>query len=204
MSSNISQPPKKPQPHDIPYLPPELWNQILLSLDSTDLPYLWTTLRSVSHRFSQIVEKAVETHYLPHYTHISLIFPRRGPDMKLVHGSWVPLMTLKYAGLTPDRSRMILVTPETVKGKSDGEDVSMKELREARGMDEERMNGAEMSVAIGWKGALVPMSIEKDFRWDEACGVWRWKVDWKALVSGFLKAKKEHRDRLAGRRRLKR
>ncbi|KAF2728130.1 hypothetical protein EJ04DRAFT_556962 [Polyplosphaeria fusca] len=208
--SNLSLNPSTPSNGSTPTLPTELWLQILSHIP--DLDTLYTSLRLVSRTFASLTADTIATHHLPS-TAISLTFPRRDSNTLLKYAALAPSITFTYSTLRAP-SRIVLTSPRVLR---DGP--AIEELRAQDVLSKERLESAPMVVGIscrrggavglvegwervaGWEGEGVRRGVE----WDEEGKVWRWVIDWRALVVAFLVSRREarRRARRPGERRMK-
>lgn len=178
----------------LPQLPTELWLQILEN--TTDPAYLWTTLRNFSPTFDSYIEKIFLSTYLPKVSAFALL-PRRDPTTNaLRYQKFAPEITMQYSGVSPDRSRLNLVTPKLAKTGA-----SMEQLNDTGVLTQQRMEEAVMWVSIECSRAqAVPIESTKSMTWNEEEKVWVWEAKWKELVTEYFEIKRMKREEIEKRK----
>ncbi|KAF2115347.1 hypothetical protein BDV96DRAFT_75435 [Lophiotrema nucula] len=165
----------------LPALPAELWLQIFENV--SDLHHLWTATRLVSQSFKSNIELTFQ-HIFIHSTEVALNFPRRDPKhLTLKYSVVLPSISLTYAGLSDDKSRIILDSPVMVHAgipaKSNSDEprnesllvfreiasagiavCSMESLKQLEHLTQKRVDEAATSVAIWCRlGGAVPIKF---------------------------------------------
>jgi hypothetical protein len=152
-------------------------------------------VRLVSLTFKDYIERLFATTYLPVST-ISLALPRRDPVTGALKwpGALIPRARIVFTfdSLTLEKKRYVrFMSPETL-----GSTENVDELRRAGTLTEERLRAAPPWVHVGRDvKAGLRVDVPPRFGWDDGRKIWVWEVDWRKLVTGFYRAKREMKDK---------
>ena len=171
----------------LPHFPIELWLDTLEYVDDPEA--LWITVRLVSRRFKDLVERVFIQRQLPTIC-MSLSLPRHDPSTgALRYKPPVPGSELVFAftGFDDQQDTVILKTPVLSNG------VSVESLTNTGILTQQRLEEASGWTWFGrnrGKGANV--RFPKTMHWDTEEKKWSCVLPWKKLVGAFFKSK-EHR-----------
>jgi hypothetical protein len=107
---------------------------------------------------------------------------------------------MRFAGMNEERTHAILKTSMFILPG-----VKFDTFLDAEYLSEQRLNQATTLLWFGHSRARgVAVSMPQDVHWDAREGVWVWNVEWRQLISAYLKAKAMNRRPISARRSVKR
>jgi hypothetical protein len=171
-----------------PQLPTEIWLQVL---EHDDPKHLWMSVRNVSRKYQEIVERLFRSQYLQRIK-IAFSLPRRDAASSRLKwpGDAIPgsQLVMAYAGLSADGSQLRVQSQTVVKDRN-GEK-TVEELRDAGVLPRQRLEEAPTNVNMSTNPlASLPVKLEVVVEWDEVQKRWAWDVEWRVLLSRFFDAK---------------
>jgi hypothetical protein len=171
-----------------PQLPTEIWLQVL---EHDDPKHLWMSVRNVSRKYQEIVERLFRSQYLQRIK-IAFSLPRRDAASSRLKwpGDAIPgsQLVMAYAGLSADGSQLRVESQTVVKDRN-GEK-TVEELRDAGILPRQRLKEAPTNVNMSTNPlASLPVKLEVVVEWDEVRKRWAWDVEWRVLLSRFFDAK---------------
>ncbi|KAF2819751.1 hypothetical protein CC86DRAFT_374884 [Ophiobolus disseminans] len=175
-------------------LPTELWLQIFEQSWFLSRDYLWTTVRVVSHRYKDVVERIFVSTYLPGFA-ISLSLPRYNSESGAL--AWPVAVNntsivMAFDSISSDREHALFISPCTVTVGTAPR--SMEDLRKQNIMPLKRLQDAPAWVYTNKNyGGGISLKIPRHIDWDAERELWGWKVEWRTLVSNFYRAKEAAR-----------
>lgn len=169
-------------------LPTEIWLQVL---EHSDPKHLWLTVRNVSRKCREMVERLFRSQYLRRIK-IAFSLPRRDAASSRLKwpGDAIPgsQLVMDYAELSADGSRLRVESQTVVKDRN-GER-TVEELRDTGILPRQRLEEAPTNVNLSTNPmASLPVRLEVAVEWDEVRKRWAWDVDWRILLSRFFDAK---------------
>jgi hypothetical protein len=171
-----------------PQLPTEIWLQVL---EHDDPKHLWMSVRNVSRKYQEIVERLFRSQYLQRIK-IAFSLPRR--DAASSRWKWpgdaIPgsQLVMAYARLSADGSQLRVQSQTVVKDRN-GEK-TVEELRDAGILPRQRLEEAPTNVNMSTNPlASLPVKLEVVVEWDKVRKRWAWDVEWRVLLSRFFDAK---------------
>ena len=178
-----------------PQLPTEIWLQVL---EYDDPKHLWLSVRNVSRRYQEIVERLFRSQYLQRIK-IAFSLPRRDAASSRLKwpGDAIPgsQLVMAYVGLSADGNRLRVESQTVVKDRN-GEK-TVEELRNAGILPRQRLEEAPTNVNMNTNPlASLPVKLEVVVEWDEVRKRWAWDVEWRVLLSRFFDAKDRQGKRL--------
>lgn len=177
-----------------PQLPTEIWLQIL---EHDDPKHLWRSVRNVSRKYQEIVERLFRSQYLQRIK-IAFSLPRRDAASSKLKwpGDAIPgsQLVMAYAGFSADERRLRVESQTAVKDRN-GEK-TVEELRDAGILPRQRLEEAPTNVNMSTNPlASLPVKLEVVVEWDEVQKRWAWDVEWRVLLSRFFDAKERQGQR---------
>lgn len=177
-------------------IPAELWLQILEFAAVESAEHTWTTVRLVSHRFENFVERVFTSKVLPTFA-ISLALPRRDPTSG--HLKWPVAIPTNSIFMNFDRlddtQHYVFFRSASVLD-IDSESRTLEELKDSNALPRERLLESPSWLVpkpTFLAGRFMTIPKQPGLDWSEEHKAWVWRIEWRKLLTQFYEAKRKAR-----------